>query len=65
MVYLQSSKPFQSNEMGRHFVPANTLIYTLRICIVSYDVVLVQHCWRIVDKWTHLAAEMLLNLPLI
>ncbi len=60
MVYLQSSKPFQSNEMGGHFVRANTLIYTLRIGIVSYNVVSAQHCRR-----THLAAEVLLNLPLI
>lgn len=51
--------------MGLHFAPANTLIYTLRIGIVSYNVVLVQHWWRAVQEWAPLAAEMLLNLPLI
>lgn len=49
----------------RHFVPANTSMNALRISIVIYNVVLVQHCWRILEEWARLAAELLVNLPLI
>lgn len=51
--------------MSRHFVAANALINPLRIGIVSKRVVWVHHLWRILEKWAHLAAAILLNVALI